>query len=94
MPLDETLIANIWDFGGQFIYYATHQIFHSRDAIYLLVFDLTKYLRESINDEEFPDTNSSMGDCLKFWLDSIHAYAGSDEEDGTPENVPENHLSY
>ncbi|XP_060596531.1 uncharacterized protein LOC132750553 [Ruditapes philippinarum] len=86
MPLNQTLTANIWDFGGQFIYYATHQIFHSRDAIYLLVFDLTKDLKESIKDKEFPDRNSSMGDCLKFWLDSIHAYAGS-EEGGTSEHV-------
>ncbi|XP_060605624.1 uncharacterized protein LOC132758128 [Ruditapes philippinarum] len=86
MPLDETLTANIWDFGGQFIYYATHQIFHSKDAIYLLVFSLATDLNEAVMDKEFPDRKSTMGDCLKFWLDSIHAYAGS-EEGGTSEHV-------
>jgi hypothetical protein len=79
MPLDNTLSANIWDFGGQFIYYATHQIFHSRDAIYLLVFNLSEDFNESIIDKDFPERKESMRNCLKFWLDSIHAYAGSEE---------------
>jgi GTPase SAR1 family protein len=31
-----------WDFGGQFIFYATHTLFHSKTSVYLMVFDLTK----------------------------------------------------
>lgn len=30
---------NVWDFGGQEIYHATHQFFLTKDAIYLLVWD-------------------------------------------------------
>jgi hypothetical protein len=41
------------------------------------VFSLAKDLNDPIEDEEFPDRKSSMGDCLKFWLDSIH---GSEAE--------------
>ncbi|XP_060589621.1 probable serine/threonine-protein kinase roco6 [Ruditapes philippinarum] len=69
--------VNIWDFGGQFIYYATHQIFHSRDAIYLLVFDLTKDLNSIVEDEDFPDKKFDMRTCLKFWIMSVHAFVGT-----------------
>ena len=31
----------VWDYAGQFIYRATHQCFFTRQAIYMLVFDLT-----------------------------------------------------
>lgn len=31
--------ANIWDFGGQEIYHATHQLFFTERALYLLVID-------------------------------------------------------
>ncbi len=31
--------ANIWDFGGQSIYYATHQFFLSKRAVYILLAD-------------------------------------------------------
>lgn len=34
-----TIDVNIWDFGGQEIYHATHQFFLSRRAVYVLVAD-------------------------------------------------------
>ncbi|XP_060557317.1 uncharacterized protein LOC132717775 isoform X2 [Ruditapes philippinarum] len=74
---DNSINFNIWDFGGQFIYYATHQIFHSRDAIYLLVFDLTKDLDSIVEDEDFPDRKFNMKTCLKFWIMSVHAFVGT-----------------
>ncbi|XP_045167059.2 probable serine/threonine-protein kinase roco6 [Mercenaria mercenaria] len=80
---EQSIHVNIWDFGGQFIYYATHQIFHSKDAIYLLVFDLTKDLDSIIEDDDFPDQKTDLRTCLKFWVGSVHAFVGT--EDG---NVP------
>ncbi|XP_060580261.1 uncharacterized protein LOC132737045 [Ruditapes philippinarum] len=74
---ENSININIWDFGGQFIYYATHQIFHSRDAIYLLVFDLTKDLDSMVHDEDFPDRKFDMRTCLKFWIMSVHAFVGT-----------------
>lgn len=74
----DVLWANIWDFGGQFIYYATHQIFHSRDAIYLLVFDLTKKLDGFVIDVDFP-RKEKIENNLRFWVNSIHAFAGSED---------------
>lgn len=84
LPPDE-LMATFWDFGGQFIYYATHQIFHSRDAIYLLVFDLTKDLESILVDYDFQDRKDKMKNSLLFWLNSIHAFVGT--EDGLQPTV-------
>ncbi|XP_045168106.2 uncharacterized protein LOC123531324 [Mercenaria mercenaria] len=77
---EDELLATFWDFGGQFIYYATHQIFHSRDAIYLLVFDLTKNLEDVIIDYDFPDRKEKMKNSLLFWANSIEAFAGNNED--------------
>jgi len=44
LPLD--FQVNIWDFGGQSIYYATHQFFLSRRSLYIIVADA----REQKND--------------------------------------------
>lgn len=76
----EKLIANIWDFGGQFIYYATHQIFLSKDAVYLLCFDLTKDLEAMVIDCDFPDRKEMMKNSLRYWVNSIYASVGEDTE--------------
>ncbi|XP_053375676.1 probable serine/threonine-protein kinase pats1 [Mercenaria mercenaria] len=72
-------VFNIWDFGGQYIFYATDTIFHSRRAIYLLVFDLTLDLNQCITDEQFPvETDArNMKYFIQFWMSSIHSFVGS-----------------
>ncbi len=37
--LERSFVANLWDFGGQEIYHATHQFFLTRRSLYLLVAD-------------------------------------------------------
>ena len=37
---------DIWDFGGQQVYYTAHQTFFSQRAIYLLTVDMSKRLDE------------------------------------------------
>jgi hypothetical protein len=75
----DELIATIWDFGGQYIYYTTHQIFHSRDAIYLLVFNLNKDLDNVIEDYDFPGRQEKMKNSLMFWVNSINTYVGTND---------------
>ena len=55
---------NIWDFGGQQIYHATHQFFLTRRSLYLLVDDTRKDYK-SVSDEGF-----------KYWLELIDVFGG------------------
>ena len=55
---------NVWDFGGQEIYHATHQFFLTHRSLYLLVDD-TKKDYKSVSDEGF-----------KYWLELIEAFGG------------------
>lgn len=52
-----TVHIDVWDFAGQKVYYATHQLFLNKNALYLVVFNLL----------EFKDTKAS----LDQWLWSI-----------------------
>ncbi|XP_053390520.1 probable serine/threonine-protein kinase qkgA [Mercenaria mercenaria] len=78
---------DIWDFGGQYIFYATHTMFHSRNAIYLLVMDLTLGMEHIILDEDFPAETGdrNMEYFIKFWMNSIHSFVGT-------QNGPEPHV--
>ncbi|XP_053386689.1 uncharacterized protein LOC123537934 isoform X2 [Mercenaria mercenaria] len=86
-PVNMPATFDIWDFGGQYIFYATHTIFHSRRAIYLLVFDLSLDLKTVVFDDEFPaeSNNRNMEFFLQFWMQSIHSFVGS--ADGTQPKV-------
>lgn len=53
---------NIWDFGGQEIYHATHQFFLTRRSVYILVDD-TRKNHKSVSDDGF-----------KYWLDLISVF--------------------
>ncbi|XP_053379027.1 uncharacterized protein LOC128548398 [Mercenaria mercenaria] len=79
MDQDDAIDINVWDFGGQFVYYATHQIFHSKNAIYLLVFNLKESFESMLIDEDFPNNKYTMKSCLEFWLESVHSFVGSND---------------
>ncbi len=51
--------VNVWDFGGQQIYHATHQFFLTKSSLYVLV-DNTRTDHRSIHDEGF-----------KYWLEVV-----------------------
>ncbi|XP_060588033.1 uncharacterized protein LOC132743521 [Ruditapes philippinarum] len=76
----------IWDFAGQFVFYATHTIFHSNRAVYLLVFDLSKPLSMVVLDTEYPmeTGDKTMEHFIKFWMNSIHSYVGSNDGSNPP----------
>ena len=71
----------LWDFGGQYIFYATHQVFLSPRAVYLLCLDLRRSLTEFIEDQDFPlEASANQGKIVRafgeFWLRSIHTFCG------------------
>jgi GTPase SAR1 family protein len=44
--------VSIWDFAGQYVFYATHQVFLSRRAVYLLVIDISKHMEDTVKDDD------------------------------------------
>jgi Leucine-rich repeat (LRR) protein len=62
LPNGRTFRLNVWDFGGQEIYHATHQFFLTRRSLYLLLDD-TRKDHKSVSDPGFKD-----------WLDLIELF--------------------
>lgn len=56
--------VNVWDFGGQEIYHATHQFFLTKRSLYILLDD-TKKDYKAVQDEGF-----------KYWLEVIDLLGG------------------
>ena len=101
---EEGIYAVLWDFGGQSVYYATHPLFLTSRAIYLLVYDLSRdpYEKAAPLDrggmfKSFQD-NFNMKtnlDYLDFWMTSVALLAteGGNRQESTgckllPENLP------
>ncbi len=61
----EPFRLNVWDFGGQQIYHATHQFFLTKRSLYILVDD-TRNNGKTIHDEGF-----------KYWLEAIEAFGNN-----------------
>ena len=75
-------VLDIWDFAGQHLYYATHPIFFSHRAIYLLVHNLQKNPNDlaepsfKCGDHIMPlqnFCNETNLDMLSSWLVSVHS---------------------
>jgi len=56
---------NIWDFGGQEIYHATHQFFLTKRSLYILLDD-TRTSDKTVNDASFD-----------YWLQTAELYGGN-----------------
>ncbi|MCB0853236.1 MAG: leucine-rich repeat domain-containing protein, partial [Bacteroidetes bacterium] len=66
-------ILNLWDFGGQDLYHATHRLFMQHNAVYLILWDnKTENLPETIRIEQ-KEERSYKNHFLQYWL----AYAES-----------------
>lgn len=77
----EEVILSLWDFAGQHLYYASHSVFLSARAVYILVYNLNKNLlataepcvRQGVNDIRLDNANNETNlDNLLSWLVSIH----------------------
>ncbi|CAG2214658.1 unnamed protein product [Mytilus edulis] len=72
-----------WDFGGQYVYYTTHQTFMTYRALFLVVFDGSKGLNEEIPDvlcfpgQHMTPTPAALlffQSFLLHWVNSILTY--------------------
>ena len=97
---EDNIYSIIWDFGGQSVYYATHPIFLTKQAIYILACDLSldqyqkakaptkKGMYENKIDTHCEKTNF---DYLDFWMTSVYSLVGPNtncQETVTPEKLP------
>ncbi|KAK2546909.1 putative serine/threonine-protein kinase pats1 [Acropora cervicornis] len=82
----EEVTLTLWDFAGQHLYYASHSVFLSGRAVYILVYNLNKNLRETaepcvrqgVNNVRLDNANNETNlDNLLSWLVSVHAEAAS-----------------
>ncbi|XP_056015762.1 uncharacterized protein LOC125676826 [Ostrea edulis] len=80
---------SVFDFGGQCVYYACHQIYLTRRAFYMVVVDASKHL-DQVVDAEVCDQDGTVfsgwkyEDYFVFWIKSIHTYC-SMENKGKPD---------
>ena len=84
---EDEVFSIIWDFGGQSVYYATHPIFLTQSAIYILACDLSRnpykkadtLVRQGLfKTQEDSCCNKTNLDYLDFWLSSVYSLVGPD----------------
>ncbi|XP_061187464.1 uncharacterized protein LOC133195594 isoform X2 [Saccostrea echinata] len=77
---DVNQTIDFYDFAGQYVYYATHQIYLRRSAFYILVTDMRKRWTEKADLEDHRGDMMFRGwtneQYLNFWLESIQAFSG------------------
>lgn len=90
-PVNEEVWPAIWDFAGQFLFHAIHPIFMSQEAVYVLVFDLSKDLFKRTESCALrpghpvqPGERCNMVcrsesslDHLMKWMDLVHSFQSS-----------------
>ncbi|XP_071149229.1 uncharacterized protein [Mytilus edulis] len=67
----------IWDFGGQDVFYSTHQTFLTYRAIYIIVLDGSRKLEDPCPPEQYLPGKSGQKtakDYLLFWINTIVTY--------------------
>ena len=79
---EESIInVDLWDFAGQHLYYASHPVFFSLQAIYLLVFNLSKplnklaepYVRQGRSSYRLDNPSGETNiENLLSWLATVH----------------------
>lgn len=93
---DRETVVTIWDFAGQHLYYASHPVFLTPRAIYVLVYNMSKDLsakmepcvRQGVHDfiPHFSGDETNL-DSIMSWLVSVHNLSpeGKVKEDASEE---------
>ena len=97
-------ILSVWDFAGQSLYYASHSLFLSHRAVYVLVHNLSKdlsaqakpYAKHETRKIELENpTNQTNLDNLLSWLVSVHCIRPTrDKASDVFEKKEEKYLPY
>ena len=97
---EESVVSiELWDFAGQHLYYASHPLFLSSRALYILVCNLSKSLHDTAKpcvrqgsrnvDLENPNGETNLENLLS-WLSTVHSVAQMRREtcDDVEKEVP------
>ena len=97
---EESVVSiELWDFAGQHLYYASHPVFLSSRALYILVCNLSKSLHDTAKpcvkqgsrnvDLENPNGETNLENLLS-WLSTVHSVAQMRREtcDDVEKEVP------
>jgi len=95
---ESVVTMDVWDFAGQHLYYASHPMFLSSRAVYILVHDLSKPLqapaqpcvRQGTSEIYLANPNNETNlDNLLSWLVTVHGIAQVKKEtDIDAQNLP------
>ena len=69
-----SLNANVWDFGGQEIFYATHQFFLSGDALYLLAWTDEENVKAHRERDKGKLPFDEKWRSREYWLENIRLH--------------------
>ena len=95
------VIFTLWDFAGQHLYYASHSVFLSGRAVYILVYNLNKNLRatakpcvrQGMNDLLLDNPNNETNlDNLLSWLVSVHSIRSDTKKKVAYEGTKQSYL--
>ena len=98
-PEKSVVSIELWDFAGQHLYYASHPVFLSSRALYILVCNLSKSLHDTAKpcvrqgsrnvELENPNGETNLENLLS-WLSTVHSVAQMRREtcDDEEEEVP------
>ena len=98
-PEESVVSIELWDFAGQHLYYASHPVFLTSRALYILVCNLSKSLHDTAKPcvrqgsrnvtLENPNKETNLENLLS-WLSTVHSVAQMRREtcDHVEEELP------
>ncbi|XP_067041084.1 uncharacterized protein [Acropora muricata] len=95
------VILTLWDFAGQHLYYASHSVFLSGRAVYLLVYNLNKNLlataepcvRQGVDKIRLDNPNNETNlDNLLSWLVSVHCIRSDTNQNVAHQGTEQSYL--
>ena len=81
----DELTWSIWDLGGQDTFHALHNLFMTRQGVYLLVFDMHRLYQEMQEREQVELDDEGKHTCnellsLLLWLQAVSMYVVFERE--------------